>query len=35
MAFSIPGLLVNGMAIENETCVEKSFPDYWKIFEAL
>lgn len=35
MAFSIPGLLVNGMDIENETCVEKSFPNYWDIFEAL
>ncbi len=35
MAFSIPGLLVQGMEIENETCVEKSFPTYWKIFEAL
>ena len=35
MAFSIPGLLVNGMEIENETCVEKSFPNYWDIFEAL
>ncbi|SDU62879.1 3-phosphoshikimate 1-carboxyvinyltransferase [Desulfobacula phenolica] len=35
MAFSIPGLLVNGIEIENETCVEKSFPNYWNIFEAL
>ena len=35
MAFSIPGLMVQGMEIENETCVEKSFPNYWKIFEAL
>lgn len=35
MAFSIPGLMVQGMEIENETCVEKSFPNYWKRFEAL
>ncbi len=35
MAFSIPGLIIPGMEIENETCVEKSFPNYWKIFEAL
>ncbi len=35
MAFSIPGLLIPGMEIENETCVEKSFPNYWDIFEAL
>ena len=35
MAFSIPGLLVEGIEIENETCVEKSFPTYWEIFEGL
>lgn len=35
MAFSIPGLIVPGMEIENETCVEKSFPNYWQIFDAL
>ncbi len=35
MAFSIPGLMIPGVEIENETCVEKSFPNYWKIFDAL
>jgi 3-phosphoshikimate 1-carboxyvinyltransferase len=35
MAFSIPGLLVDGMEIENPACVEKSFPGYWDIFDAL
>lgn len=35
MAFSIPGLIVSGMEIENETCVEKSFPGYWDIFDGL
>nr|NJM02759.1 3-phosphoshikimate 1-carboxyvinyltransferase [Desulfobacula sp.] len=35
MAFSIPGLIIPGMEIENETCVEKSFPNYWDIFDAL
>ena len=35
MAFSISGLMVHGMEIENETCVEKSFPNFWQIFEAL
>ncbi|MBU8910977.1 MAG: 3-phosphoshikimate 1-carboxyvinyltransferase [Desulfobacterales bacterium] len=35
MAFSIPGLIVRGVEIENETCVEKSFPNFWQIFEAL
>lgn len=35
MAFSIPGLLIDGITIENPSCVEKSFPNYWDIFEAL
>ncbi|MFA5902415.1 MAG: 3-phosphoshikimate 1-carboxyvinyltransferase [Desulfobacula sp.] len=35
MAFSMPGLIIPGIQIENETCVEKSFPNYWEIFEAL
>lgn len=35
MAFSIPGLLVDGIEIENPSCVEKSFPNYWDIFESL
>lgn len=35
MAFSMPGLIIPGIEIENETCVEKSFPNYWEIFEAL
>ncbi len=35
MAFSVAGLVVDGMEIENETCVEKSFPEYWTLFDAL
>lgn len=35
MAFSVPGLVIPGVEIENETCVEKSFPNYWEIFDAL
>ncbi len=35
MAFSIPGLIIPGMEIENESCVEKSFPNYWQIFDSL
>ena len=35
MAFSISGLKISGMEIENETCVEKSFPNYWDVFDAL
>ena len=35
MAFSIPGLVIPGMEIENPSCVKKSFPDYWQIFDNL
>ena len=35
MAFSVAGLIVEGMVIENPTCVEKSFPGFWDIFETL
>ncbi len=35
MAFSIAGLKVPGIIIQNETCVEKSFPEYWKVFDGL
>ncbi len=35
MAFSLAGLLVDGMVIENPSCVEKSFPGYWQIFDNL
>jgi 3-phosphoshikimate 1-carboxyvinyltransferase len=35
MAFSIPGLIIPGMEIENPSCVQKSFPDYWQIFDNL
>ena len=35
MAFSLPGLMIQGMEIENPSCVEKSFPGYWDIFDRL
>ena len=35
MAFSIAGLRVEGMEIENPACVEKSFPTYWRLYDAL
>jgi 3-phosphoshikimate 1-carboxyvinyltransferase len=35
MAFSIPGLMIDGVEIENESCVEKSFPNYWDLFDTL
>jgi 3-phosphoshikimate 1-carboxyvinyltransferase len=35
MSFSLVGLRVPGICIENEGCVSKSFPDYWEVFERL
>ncbi len=35
MAFSIAGLKVPGIIIENEGCVGKSFPTFWEVFDAL
>ncbi len=35
MSFAIAGLKTPGIRIENETCVEKSFPEFWKVFESL
>ncbi|RPH52134.1 MAG: 3-phosphoshikimate 1-carboxyvinyltransferase [Desulfobacteraceae bacterium] len=35
MSFAIAGLKVPGVFIKNEKCVEKSFPDFWKVLEAL
>ncbi len=35
MCFAIAGLKIPGIFIENENCVEKSFPDFWKVFESL
>jgi len=35
MAFSIAGLVVDNVQIENENCVAKSFPLFWDVFEGL
>ncbi len=35
MCFAVAGLVVPGMKIENESCVEKSFPNYWEVFGGL
>ena len=35
MSFSIAGLRVPGIFIRNEKCVEKSFPEFWNVFERL
>lgn len=35
MAFSLAGLKVDGVEIENPSCVAKSYPEYWRDFEVL
>ena len=35
MAFSVAGLRVQGMEIENPGCVAKSFPSFWEVFENI
>lgn len=35
MAFSVAGLRTPGVRIREEGCVEKSFPNYWDVFEGL
>ncbi|HCY87780.1 MAG TPA: 3-phosphoshikimate 1-carboxyvinyltransferase [Desulfobacteraceae bacterium] len=35
MSFSVAGLRVAGMEIENPSCVEKSFPTFWEIYDGL
>jgi len=35
MSFAVAGLRVPGIAIENERCVEKSFPNFWEVFAQL
>jgi 3-phosphoshikimate 1-carboxyvinyltransferase len=35
MSFAIAGLKVPGVCIRNESCVEKSFPAFWQVFEEL
>ena len=35
MAFSLIGLRVPGVVIENPSCVSKTFPDYFKVLETL
>lgn len=34
MSFAVAGLAVEGQQIEDEACVAKSFPDFWKAFGA-
>jgi 3-phosphoshikimate 1-carboxyvinyltransferase len=35
MAFSLIGLRVSGVTIENPSCVSKTFPDYFEVLETL
>jgi len=35
MSFSLVGLKVPGIEIMDERCVDKSFPNYWDVFESL
>jgi len=35
MSFAVAGLAATGTFILNENCVEKSFPDFWKVFGGL
>jgi 3-phosphoshikimate 1-carboxyvinyltransferase len=35
MCFAVAGLKVPGVVIKDETCVEKSFPNFWETFERL
>lgn len=35
MCFAVAGLIVPGIAIINEHCVEKSFPTFWEVFDGL
>ncbi|MBW2647089.1 MAG: 3-phosphoshikimate 1-carboxyvinyltransferase [Deltaproteobacteria bacterium] len=35
MSFALAGLRAPGIFIKDERCVEKSFPDFWNVFEKL
>jgi 3-phosphoshikimate 1-carboxyvinyltransferase len=35
MCFALAGLRVSGIQIENPACVAKSYPDFWRDFDAL
>jgi 3-phosphoshikimate 1-carboxyvinyltransferase len=35
MSFAVAGLVTPGTFILDETCVEKSFPNFWNVFEGL
>ena len=35
MSFAVAGLKIPGIFIENESCVSKSFPNYWEVLDTL
>lgn len=35
MSFAIAGLIIPGIYIRNESCVEKSFPRFWNVFDGM
>jgi 3-phosphoshikimate 1-carboxyvinyltransferase len=35
MSFALAGLKVPGIKIKDETCVKKSFPNFWEVFNSL
>jgi len=35
MSFAVAGLVVPDIQIMDERCVEKSFPNFWDVFERL
>jgi 3-phosphoshikimate 1-carboxyvinyltransferase len=35
MSFAVAGLKTPGVMILDETCVQKSFPTFWEVFETL
>jgi 3-phosphoshikimate 1-carboxyvinyltransferase len=35
MSFAVAGLKTPGVSIRDETCVDKSFPDFWRVLEGL
>lgn len=35
MSFAVPGLILEGQKIMNPSCVAKSFPHFWEIFDGI
>ncbi|MBW2442630.1 MAG: 3-phosphoshikimate 1-carboxyvinyltransferase [Deltaproteobacteria bacterium] len=35
MSFAVAGLAASGMVIKDAHCVEKSFPNFWEVFEGM